>query len=140
MIMTRKQMAILGIMALTAVFLLCVAPAMIVSTMDLSNIPTLTPPLPSPIPQPTLLQHNRVMAQIKCERFIKAQLKAPSTAKFYATKTYARENKPRNYHAVTGIVEAQNSFGIPIRSNYRCDVHYIPERPLEWILDGLEMK
>jgi hypothetical protein len=56
------------------------------------------------------------------------------------TRSYTINGKPANYHAVTGVVEAQNSFGVLLRSTYRCDVHYIPERPLEWILDDLDIE
>jgi hypothetical protein len=80
------------------------------------------------------------MAQIKCERFIKDRLVSPSSAKFSNEKTYKVNGKPPNYHAVTGIIESLNRLGVPLRSQYRCDLHYLPDNPGVWILDYLDIE
>jgi len=139
--MTRNQKTILFILGVIALGM-CVFPFLIIPTIDFSALPTSVPTVPpSPtIPSPpTPLKFESVMAQIKCERFIKATLRAPSTAKFSGAKTYSVDGEPLNYHAVTGYVEAQNAFGVPLRSWYRCYVHYIPARSHEWVLDNLEI-
>lgn len=57
-------------------------------------------------------------ALVACERYIKSQLKAPTTAKF---NTQVDENSDGTY-TVSGSVDAQNSFGAMIRSDFSCTV------------------
>jgi hypothetical protein len=42
--------------------------------------------------------------------------------------------------AVTGLVQSQNRLGVLLQANFRCDLHYIPDRPTEWVLDNLVIK
>lgn len=58
------------------------------------------------------------MAIIVCERAVKEQLKAPSTAKF--SGSYATAKSGGGYR-VEGNVDSQNSFGAMIRARYVCE-------------------
>lgn len=132
--MIIKQKKLVLVLSVAAIVFCCLA----TSVPKLSapeNAPAQTGPL-----TPTPPQFKEHMAQIKCERFVKERLKAPSTARFYNTKTYGREGRERNYHAVLGQVESQNALGVPLVSSYRCDVHYLPNSPGEWVLDKLELE
>lgn len=61
---------------------------------------------------------DEISARVMAEQFVKARLKAPSTAKFSGygeTKTkYLGDCK----HVVVGYVDSQNSFGAQIRTQY----------------------
>jgi hypothetical protein len=59
-------------------------------------------------------------ARTACERAITQRLKAPSTSKFVSgAKVYEKEGK----YYVAGEVDAQNSFGAMIRTQYVCSMH-----------------
>jgi hypothetical protein len=64
---------------------------------------------------------------------------SPSSAKFNNEEAYGVNGEPANYHAVTGVVESQNRMGVWLRSEYRCDVHYLPDDPTLWVLDYLDI-
>lgn len=57
-------------------------------------------------------------AQVACKTFVERQLKAPSTAKFSGLSHSG--SGPR--WTVTGAVDAENSFGATVRSNWTCTV------------------
>lgn len=59
-----------------------------------------------------------VLAQIACERAVKEQLKAPSSAKFVNMESQGAGGS----FAVTGQVDAENSFGAMIRTSFSCTV------------------
>lgn len=61
---------------------------------------------------------NGYDAEIACEKFVKDRLKAPSTAKF----SNVQHTGGGGRWTVTGAVDAQNSFGAMIRSNFTCSV------------------
>lgn len=57
-------------------------------------------------------------AYIISEKSVKSMLKAPSTAKFPTdTRTY-RVNEADSTIQITGVVDAQNSFGAMLRNHY----------------------
>lgn len=60
--------------------------------------------------------NNKFEAIAQCEAQIESQLKAPSTAKFNSDATGS------GTWTVTGTVDAENSFGAMIRSEYQCTV------------------
>jgi hypothetical protein len=63
------------------------------------------------------------------EKFIPDRLKAPSTAEYSnVTVTNSLET-----YTVTGSVDAENSFGAPIRSNFICIMHSTGD---QWVLDS----
>lgn len=57
-------------------------------------------------------------AQDVCEQFVEKRLKAPATADFQNTTTTSSGNR----WTVEGDVDAENSFGAPIRNHYVCIV------------------
>lgn len=140
--MSRDEKLILFVMGLIALFVCSVAIDLFNRT-DFSKFPTAVPTAtlnPTANPSPTPLQYRPVASRTKCRQYVRNQLKVPRSARFSGEKNYGKEGKPANYHVVTGIVESQNVFGVYLRSYFRCDLHYIPERPLEWVLDNLDIK
>lgn len=136
--MSRTQKNLLFLMSLPLIcmaltFLALISPEPAPPATPQPTAPPTVPPAPTP------LKHRKFMAQIKCERFIKARLVSPSSAEFSYEETFSSNGKPLNYHAVTGIVESQNRMGVRLRSAYRCDVHYLPEDSSTWILDYLDI-
>lgn len=63
-------------------------------------------------------------AYIACEDFVEDLLKAPSTADFsgYFGSSVSQTG---NRYTVRGTVDAENSFGAAIRSNFTCTVRYV---------------
>lgn len=61
------------------------------------------------------------MARVLCERSVKDQLKAPSTAKFDMPDISSRKVASGIEVTVRGSVDAQNSFGAMIRNRYTCE-------------------
>ena len=61
-----------------------------------------------------------VEAKSACHQTVRSNLKAPSTAKF--SSTVAGHNTRANDYLVTGTVDAQNSFGAMVRSEFQCVV------------------
>lgn len=59
-------------------------------------------------------------ARLICEGWVRDQLKAPSTARFVDGTT---TGGPTAY-TVTGAVDAENSFGAKLRTDWTCDVEY----------------
>lgn len=88
----------------------------------------------APLP-PTPLMRREIMAVVMCNQRIRRNLKVPASASFFEEKVIGITGKPANYHIVTGIVESQNAFGVYLRSNYRCDLHYIPADRDSWYID-----
>lgn len=76
---------------------------------------------------------NEVGAQSVCEDVIKQNLKAPSTAELDHVGTVQQDN----IFKVTTLVDAENSFGATMRSEYTCRVIWYPSRE-QWKLDLLE--
>ncbi len=70
----------------------------------------------------TAQRHGPFDAQIMCQRFVKNQLKAPSTAKFPSNPSVAYVGN--NCYYMSSHVEAQNAFGVPIRNGFTCEVCY----------------
>lgn len=59
-------------------------------------------------------------AQVACERAVREQLKAPSTAEF-SEQRYGKGEQPGRW-LVAGAVDAQNSFGAKLRNQWQCAV------------------
>ena len=74
-------------------------------------------------------QVNR-SAERACEDFVSARLKAPSTAEFSGTRTQHQGAR----YVVTGAVDAENSFGAPLRSTYTCTLTSSGE---QWRLESV---
>jgi hypothetical protein len=61
------------------------------------------------------------MATVMCEDFVEERLKAPSTADFSGVFDTTVTGTDDSY-TVVGHVDAENSFGAMIRSNYTCNI------------------
>ncbi len=66
------------------------------------------------------IDRDRIEAITACELAVKARLKSPTTAKF--SNKRAVQVGSSNTWIAGGSVDAQNSFGATIRSDYRCRV------------------
>jgi hypothetical protein len=56
-----------------------------------------------------------------CQRFVRNQLRAPSTAEFpAASREYAIEHAGGGTYTVRGYVDAQNAFGGTVRQRFVC--------------------
>jgi hypothetical protein len=62
-------------------------------------------------------------AQKACQDLITARLKSPSSAKFPHVKVDLKKGSKTEY-SVVGQVDADNSFGVSIRTNWVCVVRY----------------
>lgn len=75
---------------------------------------------------------------IKCEDKVKEVLKSPSTAKFPNILEWGFA-KEKNIVTVQGYVDAQNSFGAEIRSNFQFIIDTDTNTIQSFIFDGQEM-
>jgi hypothetical protein len=137
--MTLVQKTILILMLSTA---LCLCAIIALIPLDTPGFLPINPtPSLTIVPiGPTPLQHRAAGAIIQCRQFIRGRLVSPSSADFSYEEAYRVNDEPINYHAVTGIVESQNRLGVPLRSEYRCDLHYLANDPGIWILDYLDIE
>lgn len=62
-----------------------------------------------------------INAEVTCKLYISSRLKAPSTADWSDAVTARWRDHP-GYFLVTHTVDAQNSFGAKLRTNYQCEV------------------
>jgi hypothetical protein len=65
-----------------------------------------------------------IAAYVMCEQFVKERLKAPATAEFGGYVNSTVTPKGTGHFAVSGYVDAQNSFGAKLRSRFACDISY----------------
>jgi hypothetical protein len=68
-----------------------------------------------------------------CKHFVKAQLKAPSTAKFPSVDS-ATIGGTNGQYVEASYVDSDNSFGASLRSSFVCTVH---KTSSGWVLDSL---
>lgn len=67
--------------------------------------------------------HDKFDAITIAEKEVKAQLKAPSTAKFCRSSEYT-VSRSSNTWTVSGWVDAQNSFGATLRNNFTVKITF----------------
>lgn len=75
-------------------------------------------------------------AKWACKLYIEKSLKAPSTANFQNYTQFTAVGKGDGPYLVRGYVDAQNSFGAMIRSDFSCLLHKVKD---DWILDEMNM-
>ena len=80
---------------------------------------------------------DKMTAYFASEDFVKKNLKAPSTAKFPWFREVVVDDLGAERYRVTAYVDAQNSFGAQIRTNYTCVVK--GEDSLHWTLESIDM-
>ena len=71
----------------------------------------------------TVSTSQQIQLKVWVEETVEAQLKAPKTAKFAPLKDWGY-SRDENHFQVTGYVDAQNSFGAMIRSNFVVDIQW----------------
>ena len=74
--------------------------------------------------------HDELGARVVCQEFVKRRLKAPATAKFELHHVRQVAPLDSGCYTVWGYVDAQNSFGALIRSEYYCSVCSTGERDM----------
>src|SRR5262245_35790666 len=67
-------------------------------------------------------RHNRIAAYVACKNAVQTRLKAPSSADFSSFTGSQVVLKDAFNYEVAGSVDAQNSFGAKLRSNFSCIV------------------
>lgn len=65
--------------------------------------------------------HN--MAYTQCQYFVSKELKAPASADF-PFFDFKHHEAPDNVYIIHAYVDAQNSYGAKVRSDWRCKVQY----------------
>ena len=73
--------------------------------------------------------------EVECQSQVKAMLKSPSSAKFGGWK-YGKNKKQI---IVQGYVDAENSFGAEIRSQFQFKINRKTEAITSFIFDGQEL-
>lgn len=87
----------------------------------------------------TSKQPDKFDAYVMSQLFVKDALKAPSTAKFPVYSEDMVVDGGDGSFIVSAYVDAQNSFGAMMRSNYVCIMQY-DKATDEWALKGLDIK
>ncbi len=70
---------------------------------------------------------DKAGAGLVCEDFVDDRLKSPGSAEFSAQRIDVIDPEKGRYD-VTGVVDAENSFGALLRSNYRCELRLDGEK------------
>ena len=77
---------------------------------------------PAPKSAAKLEEDQKWSAIVMAEKFVKNNLKAPSTAKFPLVHPKELISGGKNIWSINSYVDAQNSFGAQIRNRYRAKV------------------
>ena len=95
--------------------------------------------MPDAPPDPNKIEREmKSGANYICQKFVKKELKAPSTAQFAERGEWQAIRLDDGNYQVTSWVEAQNSFGAMLRTPYVCVVTPIGND--QWTLVRLKMK
>jgi hypothetical protein len=82
---------------------------------------------------------NKIEAYTMAEQFVQKRLKAPSTAKFpYSSEATIDYDSGTKEWTVNSYVDAQNSFGAMMRTNYTVKVKYLGDD--KWSLLDINME
>ncbi|OFW89289.1 MAG: hypothetical protein A3B66_00440 [Alphaproteobacteria bacterium RIFCSPHIGHO2_02_FULL_46_13] len=79
------------------------------------------------------------VASIKCEYAVRNSLIAPSTADFPLYADYVGVDPHTKVFTVKSYVDAQNTFGAMIRSNYICKVYWSADDTNIWQVKNVQM-
>jgi hypothetical protein len=80
---------------------------------------------------------DEIGAFVMCKEFVRDRLKAPRTAKFQSVTQADFDYKGGQTWRVSSWVDAENSFGAMIRTDFVCEIRY--EGDDEWRLVDLEL-
>lgn len=81
---------------------------------------------------------DEIGAFVMSQEFVKGQLKAPSTAEFPWYEESFVEDLGEGRFRVTAYVDAQNTFGAMIRSQYTCVLTSADGE--KWILESIDIQ
>jgi hypothetical protein len=81
---------------------------------------------------------DKIEAWVACKSFVEKRLKAPSTADFESYSQELVSEGGAGSFEVHGTVDAQNSFGAKLRSNFRCSLH--SDQAGNWLLDSINIQ
>jgi len=73
-----------------------------------------------------------------CQEFVKNRLLAPKTAEFPSLSDDKIKRLTENQFVAVSYVDAQNTFGVPLRTDFTCVVTYTGKD--RWHLDDLRIK
>lgn len=68
---------------------------------------------------------DEVSAQLACQTFVSARLKAPASASFAPFREQSIVAKTEGKFSVSAWVDSQNSFGAMLRTRYLCEVQFV---------------
>lgn len=115
--------AIVAVAAVAVVVLLAVG----------STGPRVTPAAPAVRPTTSAARapDRHTEAWLRVQRFVKAELKAPSTANFGSESADFQDPRicvvmvGEGRYVATGWVDSHNSYGAVVRSEFECEVQYL---------------
>lgn len=76
------------------------------------------------LPSDNPLELSPIEVVVDCERAVESQLLAPSTAEFIDSDTDGVRKTGAVRYMYVGVVEAQNAFGVPLRSPFVCELEF----------------
>ena len=100
-----------------------------------------TPGREAPADEGSSVQPTPFAAFIQCQAFVKNTLKAPASAQF-PSKPLSAIHAGANRFVVTATVDAQNSFGAMLRSDWICQTRYTgghPASPGSWVMESVSL-
>lgn len=85
-----------------------------------------------------------VECKVECQLAVQDRLKSPSTASFTSSSMWETRAEPPQTKVgsrwwVFGEVDAQNSFGTPIRTRFGCELRVVSSEPFEVKVTKVEM-
>lgn len=81
-------------------------------------------------------RYNKSESYFICQDFVKDRLKSPSTAEFPSSRNVNIFETGTNKYMIKGYVDAQNSFGAQLRTQYECEVQLDGET---WKLQHIQL-
>lgn len=93
-----------------------------------------SPPASAPSSEPTA-ETRTAAVWVQCKRFVTDALKVPATADFPFFPVESITSLGSGRFRVQSYVDAENSFGAKIRTNFTCDVR---QSGSTWVLESLK--
>lgn len=82
-------------------------------------------------------EHDTLGAWVMCQQFIEERLRSPKSADYPAGYDRYTTDLGGGRYRVKAYVDAQNAFGVEIRTPFECTVKYAGNE--KWILEDLKM-
>lgn len=81
--------------------------------------------------------HSAVAAFTVCQQYVQQSLKAPGSAKWPGGYSDYTQHLGGGRYRVTAWVDAQNTFGALVRTNFKCEVRWQSDD--RWYLENLAL-